>query len=648
MNVDVPKLLIEQLVGENLTNGDNAEAVSMIPSDTMDHLVALGFKLYGEDLIVSVGLVQGDASSFEQSIEKRDVEALKEVVYGHCFTPVLVPVAHPFWKSFWKWAVIAHELDAQIGSFLIKHAGVSATEAVDKLVSSTLYDPSSTPVTFEILQKYGYAISEKCAVSLLKECTPSNNSTEVPAPIQLLQQVLPTETLAKYVESALHSLFRTIPTDTNPAHQQIDLLLRAFKSILSEQALANAILASPPSANSKDQRTLPFMTACGQTHGGVLNSMWQVACAEFGPNHPFLAAFLVDVVIGGTISFKTASVPTQPIKQEDSIVVVAPDGVIRRKSLAVSALPMRRGTVGATPSSPIGLRGRSRTLDSRFASLFAEPVSESGNGSEFVNNGEYDNSDDRDRDVAARETIQAMVEGVLVPFDAGMLIPLCRAILILKSVRSRVLDFMARAEKEILRAAYLITASPETPHLSKTKWISALHNTVIDSQAWLEHVMTTSELTVLEGLKPASPTDTVKPKRRTGVHPPVPGIFSSPVFSVLLQSAGDASVVEMDAGPLPASVREVARAVRMRRQKSVSAGMVVPSNRNSGGANPIDLADVKRFYKSVQELVSLLEGATRGAVVDDSMTVGPFQKWLEEKNESVQVWNGWLSRSKWF
>ncbi|KAJ3023297.1 UNVERIFIED_CONTAM: hypothetical protein HDU68_008699 [Siphonaria sp. JEL0065] len=722
---DVPKYFVEQIVSENLKSGQTGQE-SVIPQDTIDHLVALGFKMYGDSMIIGGGdageTVIDDLWTFQQiaSGAIRDVESLKRIVYDHHFTPALVSPDHAFWSKFWIQMPSILQLDTQTGQYLLKHSGFSLEDATDKLLYESLCDPTSTASTISDLQKLGYTISKKTTLLVLTNPNPSNTphlNNAIPTSINLLKWVLSEEMLLEYVQATLSTLLKTMPTESTPSQHQIDTLLRVFKSSLPDATIAKSILAAPPSQTSKQNRTLPFMTAFGQAHGGIADSMWQVICADYGPEHAFVAAFLVDVVIGGTIvddkgKKKVYSRPGVPLTKlvkptkssgslrpiassitvtppkDETIVVVAPDGVIRKKSLSIMTKRRESGVFANSPISPsspggvgmgnsgsgYGPTARARTFDSRFSSFRSSfsgsalplaPVNvtvANFTGDLEAEEEEYDDSDDRERDVAARETIQAMVDGVHIPIDPGMLIPICRAVVILKSVRSRVVDFMTRAEKEILKAAYTINTASQSSEtynrLSKTKWISSLYRNVIDSQAWMEHVMTTSELTVLEGLKPSPDAATaLKPKRRTGIHPPVPGIFESlDAFTVLLESAGDASVVDLDSGPVPSSVQAVARSVRMRRQKSISSAppvrrtshVPIPGGNvvGSGAAvNTVEYVAVRRFYKCCEELVSLLENAQRGEV---EVPVGPFQKWLEEKDETAKSWNGWFRRSSLF
>ncbi|KAJ3136578.1 hypothetical protein HK100_001520 [Physocladia obscura] len=723
----LPKLLIEQLLRANLET-----VTSAVPQDSIDHIVALGFKLYGDALRVSDDPSHDDAWMFHALLSSAspDLMVLRSVVAAHHFVPALVPKTHPFWASYWTNVRRLVELDTEIAAHILQHSGVSYAEAKEILLYQAICNPAESVVSLQTLNAQGYSISDSVIRKILlypnppqsqavdNEQSQEANGTSIPSSITLLQEYLSKKVLLDHVLQTLSVLLKSVPSEASPSPQQIDFLLRVFKADLPDNVMATAILAAPPSETSKKNRTLPFMTAFGQNHGGVVDSIWQVVCAEYGPQHPFVAAFVVDVVIGGAIiggnnsgdsisnkiNHRSNSIRSNidsgkdivdgksvgtDAATEDTIVVVARNGVIRRQSIAlVNKRREQRDSeiamaAAVPPPSVLSGLGRSRTVDSRLAS-FRGSLSASGNGADpaLLENddddigGSNDVTNDAERDSIGRATIQALLEGVGVPMDPGMLIPICRAILILKSVKSRFIDFMARVEKDVIKSAY---SAPELdiPHnLSKSQWISALYRTVLESQAWIDQVLTISELTVLEGLKPApAPSPDQQPlvysrpftggsgsakKRSTGVHPPVPGIFSAHMFAEILESAGDATVVAMDAGPIPSSVQAVARSVRMRRQKSVSSGMVPPRRVSSAGGgdytNPVDAADIKKFYRACEELVWVLETAQRGGVVAGGMAgedggeyIGPFERWITERDSQEKSWNGWLRRSSnWF
>ncbi|KAI8610265.1 hypothetical protein BC830DRAFT_1146587 [Chytriomyces sp. MP71] len=668
LGAHLPKFLVETVVTHNVVGPavkSSRSWVAALHQDTIDHIVALGFKLYADLLLVAKDgeQVKDDPWAFEDILasETPDLTALRKVVYDHHFVPVLVPRDSEFWITFYSFACRLLRLDAKLAQHIILNSTLDQNEAAERFVHQALLSPSTTKKTMQELESAGYFVTESIALAILTNPAASKYPNPSIQSISLLQEILPDPTLISYITKGLKTLLKTLPTNSHPSPQQADTLLRLFHPLLSDASVAPCILATPPPGR---ERTLPFYTAFGQTHGGIVDALWQVICAEFGPTHPFVAAYLVDVVIGGTIPWgggvKKAEVPapTSVVQaEEDTIAVVAPDGVIRRKSISVlrpapvgRKAGLRVTTALALASSPAsggtspGLsRSLSATVDSRMGLRgFLEQAQDELD--------EFDSSDDRDRDVSARETIQAMVEGVCIPFDAGMLIPVCRAVLIMKSVRSRVLDFLSRAEKELLSAAYSPTAvvdfdSDSYARLSRTKWISALYRNVIDSQGWMEQVMTTSELTVLEGLKPGSSSSEHKSKRRTAIHPPVPGIFSGSLFEDLLENAGDASVVEMDKGPIPANVAAVARSVRMRRQKSVSSASM-PLRRFSVAVqqDQRQCAELRRFYQSCEVLVELLEAGQSG---DAGLPVpeGPFGKWLNEKD--IKSKGSWLSGASW-
>ncbi|KAJ3249282.1 hypothetical protein HDU78_005422 [Chytriomyces hyalinus] len=744
MGATLPKLLVEAFVSYNVVPSAHNSWAAYVPQDTIDHLVAWGFKLYADSLVVAApesGVVPNDDIAAFLNIMNflsPNLDELSKIVYENYFLPVLVPSHHSFWLTFYGHARRLLRLDPEMAHHIIKNSAIDPVKATDRFVYEALMDPKTTKPTILELSMFGYYITENVALRVLMNPAIVQNPNTQISSLQLLKEVLPEETLTTYLQKALKMLMKSIPTlpdtivnSSSKAPQQLDALLREFKQVLPDSAMCSVLLAPPPSYESRQNRTLPFMTLLGQTYGGVSDTVWQVVCAEYGAKHAFVAAFLVDVVIGGTISTgnenedtkasnarnlkegklnAVADSPNSPGRENtdtdnDTMVVVAPDGVIRRKSIAILGLPSRKGSrVQSSSSSTLSLSS-ALSLSSTALQSGAPSASPGSGGVAMVRNRastydpryktqpaqeqeEYDSSDDRDRDVAARETMQAMLEGVNVPLDVGMLIPILRAVIIMGSVRSRVVDFMARVEREILNAAFSPTAimdydSETLSRLSRSKWISSLYRNVIDSQAWMHSVMSTSELTVLEGLKPTAGTSTAdisfKSKRRTG-HPLIPGVFAGPAFSELLESAGDASVVELDRGPAPMSVAAVARSVRMRRQKSVSGAlpMPVPGGNRTSVFEPLrnsvlqpppqqGNADIRKFYKSCEELVLLLEGAAQsgvnvsaagrpGSEVGGMVPEGPFGKWLVEKDQRTKSWwdrpvsgSSWLSGTpSWF
>ncbi|KAJ3230887.1 hypothetical protein HDU81_004162 [Chytriomyces hyalinus] len=741
MGATLPKLLVEAFVSHNVVPSAHNSWAAYVPQDTVDHLVAWGFKLYADSLVVAApesGVVPNDdIAAFMNIMDflSPNLDELSKIVYANYFLPVLVPSDHSFWLTFYGHARRLLRLDPEMAHHIIKTSAIDPVKATDRFVYEAIMDPKTTKPTILELSMFGYYITENVALRVLMNPTIAQNPNSQTASLQLLKDVLPEDALTTYLQKALKMLMKSIPTlpdmilnNANNAPQQLDALLREFKQFLPDSAMCNVLLAPPPSYESRQNRTLPFMTLLGQTYGGVSDTVWQVICAEYGAKHAFMAAFLVDVVIGGTISTGNESEDTKPsnarnLKEgklnavadspprentdtdNDTMVVVAPDGVIRRKSISILRIPSRKGSRVQSSSSSTSSLSSTLSLSATALQSGAPSASAGSGGVAMVRNRastydpryktqpaqeqeEYDSSDDRDRDVAARETMQAMLEGVNVPLDVGMLIPILRAVIIMGSVRSRVVVFMARVEREILNAAFSPTAimdydSETLSRLSRSKWISSLYRNVIDSQAWMHSVMSTSELTVLEGLKPTAGSSAAdisfKSKRRTG-HPLIPGVFAGPAFAELLESAGDASVVELDRGPAPMSVAAVARSVRMRRQKSMSGAlhMPVPAGSRTSVFEPLRNsvlqpppqqvnADIRKFYKSCEELVSLLEDAAQsglnvsvagrpGSGVGAMVPEGPFGKWLVEKDQRTKSWwdrpvsgSSWLSGApSWF
>ncbi|KAJ3392205.1 hypothetical protein HDU84_004697 [Entophlyctis sp. JEL0112] len=689
------KYLIERLLSENLK--DSAGAVSFIPQESIDHIVALGFKLFGDALVVPSSNKDNhptdDATLFHTLLNSGDpdLNALRTIIAAHHFTPALVDPSDDFWLTFWKDIRRLVSLDLDMGIHILKHSGLRFQDAKDRMMSEALRDSHATTTSVDVLTNLGFTITESVAVSILSHAgdfdSPVNNQG-IPTSVALLQAFLDVSQLHNSVLLTLSVLFKTDPSTvggSSVVSQQCDALLRLFKGQLTTIQLAQAILASPQSSTVKHKRTLPFMTLFGQTHGGMVDSIWQVICAEFGTTHSFVAAFLVDTVIGGTITSTSAlsgrgveggvsmkrqssvySVASRrpsltPLavdaqgrtSMDETIAVVVRNGVIRKQSITLQ----KQNAVSNASPAPMNGRslsksGRSWTSDSRLGSsmsasgsgaapVWAEDETEDADESSGSND-----SEDAQRDAVGRESINAMF-GLGVPLDPGMLIPICRAVLILGSVKSRFIDFMARVEKSVIAAAFSPVTVDLPPNLSRTQWINALCRTVLESQAWIDHVMTNSELTALEGLKPPQQPHHGR-KRANTVHAPVRGIFGDPMYAEIIEAGGAASVVEMDSGPIPVSVQAVARSVRMRRQKSVGSRSGAATVRRASGAVAatavVDAADMKRFFRCCEELVSILENAERGAGHDAIGGAAPFGRWLAEKDSVVYGWNGWLKR----
>ncbi|KAJ3380610.1 hypothetical protein HDU84_005715 [Entophlyctis sp. JEL0112] len=697
------------------------------------------------------------------SAKKPNLGLLKKVLYNHGYTPALNPPSSlAEWDALWERMVGLLRYNRTMAWHVLDHCGCTRDKANDGIVSCVLRKLGSmsrgafaewTGVTsfsdwlefkeFSVTEGVVLLVLASPDIVVLKEVAAADAAAAAqsgqvngeagitPAPaapfggedvLSVLRANLDARVLEGYVEKALGILFRN---GKRNALRTIDVLLTEFS--IDEDTCARAFLAKPADEYVADHsrgagpavRVLPFMTALGQEQGGMIDMMWQLMLARYGAGHAFVAACVVDIVIGGTLKnpltargigsiasagrfnamFSQPLVPTEMTLESDIVVVVGDDGLIKYKkswTRARDELRARRQVIKRRRELEQEALTRANqqkalTLDADGINAFigdtTVKLQEAGQKTRALLEGFSDrvltatmqekaalflDHDDRDRDTAARDSLEALIDGAKVPIDPGMLGPISRGVLALKAARPRVLDFMARVEQNLIFATFHKSSTPQDQERwSKVRWISHLRRNILSSHAFLDKLLSPTELKAYEEQMKMK-----KPQSRVSY-----GVFSAPSFGRVLNTGGDnrrggivadrsttppASTAPASAPPsvlgsfssvgkfVTRQVKAAATAVSGDDAGTTSAATnrrsVLGANSGSTGLNPTasmavlanalkyatavtsDIVDpewmeVRRFYVACEDLVAVLEadGAPTG--------VGPFTKWLKEVDQ---------------
>ncbi|KAJ1559568.1 hypothetical protein HK405_010137, partial [Cladochytrium tenue] len=462
-----------------------------LPHGSLEYIVAYGFKCYADTLILDlptavtaaataavedevpyvytappstqnasalarspfqVQVPEDDATAFHRALSHThpDMETLRHVLFDNSYIPELDrPTTPDEWDDFWFKCLKILRDDAEMGRHVYRHSGWQGSPAAasDALVARALRDPTTTAGFLKFLASRpggGHRITREACVRVLASPTRlSLDSIAGMSALDLLRSCVPggDAVLKGHARAALAVLFRDgrrdavravdnllmefelgeddvgmafladgMVTDVDPDLQNRrveepagldDCIPFSFSSLrqapgapsVFTSTSAGATPSSPfaPNTTSSLKSPLPFMTALGQVQGGMTDMLWQLILARYGVNHPFAAACVVDVIIGGTLK--------NPI-----------------------AVPAQQDSGGG---------GTRRGLRSRYSVMMLNPAAASGGGRP---SGVWidEDHDDRDRDTAARDTIEALLEGAGVPIDPGMLAPISKAVLVLR------------------------------------------------------------------------------------------------------------------------------------------------------------------------------------------------------------------------
>ncbi|KAJ3328158.1 hypothetical protein HDU76_010489 [Blyttiomyces sp. JEL0837] len=515
-----------------------------LPQGSLEYIVAYGFKMYSEALLLDLPNDVAQAvmevsrtsprlstiglPSLQQQQQKRSNPApnttitasdlrhddfwlfnkalstaapnlamLRKIANEHHYVPAFHPAkTSKEWDEYWGKLLKLLRADSELGRHFFTHSGCASLQAAnDGLVAKALTDPKTKDNFVQWLEVHGYSVTEGAVVLVL--ASPDRlqlDSISGMSALDLLRSHVEENVLQKYAESALGVLFRDGKRDSLRA---VDTLMLEFE--LSEESVANAFLARnvddglEGNGNAENgaakKSDLPFMTALGQVQGGMTDMMWQLILSRYGMKHPFAAACVVDLVIGGTLK--------NPLPRRS------------RFSVLMQASDDSNGNNGGDSSNMSRLSSEDPHHD--------------------------EDHDDRDRDTAARDSLEAIIEGAGVPIDPGMLGPISKGVLILQSCRPRMLDFMVRVERGLLYATFHPEATEhDRRKWSKVRWVAAFRRHVLDNREWLEHVLSPSELAAMDE------------ERRRNRRPPqrTSGIFSGPIFAST--SAASASSAPTD------------------------------------------------------------------------------------------------------
>ncbi|KAJ1559509.1 hypothetical protein HK405_010349 [Cladochytrium tenue] len=541
-----------------------------LPSGSLDFIVAIGFRSFGDALILQApdqtvepvferpAQAEDDSVLFYRSLSRShpDLDTLRTILFGHHFIPALdPPTTADEWDDLWFKCIKLLRVDPEIGRHVFRHSGWpgSPQSASDALVARALRDPASTDAFFRFLGTRAggnHAITREACVRVLASPTRLTlDSIAGMSALDLMRTCVPggEAALKGHARAALVALFEDGRRD---AIRAIDSLLMEFE--LDEEDVAAAFLAdgtrdvpdaaaaaaataalSEPSSprdciprsfsrahltetgsqvQSTQLSSLPFMTTLGRARGGMTDMLWQLVLARYGPTHPFAAACVVDLVIGGTLK--------------------NPVTVSGRPSFSASSSSSTSELYSGDDSDPIASAARQR---SRYSVMMVDPAKLTPNtAGEPVHADQVwidETHDDRDRDAAARDSLEAILDGAGVPIDPGMLAPVAKSVLVSRTVRPRLLDFMSRIESGLLLASFGPSATDaDRLRWSRVRWVAALRRHVLDSRAFLEHVLSPSELAALDE------------RRRRSARAPdrTSGIFAGKLFAAPSNRAAQA------------------------------------------------------------------------------------------------------------
>ncbi|KAJ3091870.1 hypothetical protein HK100_007079 [Physocladia obscura] len=761
------------LIDVDLSNSEEADDDKSASSSYLNHLAwTVDFEsnktvIHDDPYLFSRALAGNQNRALARN--RPNFAVLKKVVFGNYYTPALNPPTSSLeWNALWESLVSLMSFNADMAWHILDHCGCTRDKANDGMVSCVLRK-LNTMTTTEFSQWTGvntfaewlelgrFKVTEGAVLLVLaspdtvvlKELydTASSNSnneqegedqeTKGEDILSVLRANVDKHLLAEYVETALSILFRNGKRD---ALRTADVLLTEFG--ITEEACACAFLAksrddyfadhsytdTKNSNNSDSIKLLPFMTALGQEQGGMIDMMWQLMLSKYGSRHAFVAACVVDTVIGGTLKnplttraggrfntmFNQPLLPTDSTLESDVIVVVGDDGVIKykkswtrardelrarrqmirkRKEILAEAVATKEKQQQQQQQGINGYMDKETVAALQVAGQKTRTILE-GLGDRVLTAALQEKSslfadhDDRDRDTAARDSLEALFEGAKVPIDPGMVGPISRGVLALKAARPRVLDFMARVEQNLLFVVFNPSAKPEDHEKwSDVRWISHIRRNILQSHSFLEKLLTPVELAAYE--------EHARQRKDLQTRASL-GVFSNPSFGKVLAQNGtvDAaaaaaatsnrrSVVVAPSKPVQEntsglfsmnSLTTVGRFVtrQVKAAATVAAGYAEESesapanNRKSliaanasrtqkiaAATNPTaslailanalkyasavtsDIVDpewmeVRRFYVACEDLVALLEG---GVAPPNGAAVGPFGKWLKEVDE---------------
>ncbi|KAJ3279259.1 hypothetical protein HK104_001613, partial [Borealophlyctis nickersoniae] len=456
----LPKYLVERAFRES------QDAPDRLPEGTVEFLVAQGYKLYGDTMRLSMPFANHSAASVESPDESDfahddheeeisfaqmaaegpltddvgefelcfantqiSIENLKRIVEKHGYTPALQPPRTKYgWNDYWDKLYRLVSVDPKLTLFLCKHSGCDSHFANDEVVARALQDSKTTPELLKWLMEQGFELSAGAVVEVLASSDGFPiYSNEAQRSLNLLKEVLPAGQLKEYAEFALIPLLRE---SARQSLRAADFLITEFD--LDEEAVGRALFVNPYDVVCR--KGAAFVTTFGRAYGGMRDGLWQLILGRYGVEHPFAAACMNDLIVGGTIP---------------------------------------------PPSSK---------FNARYSGISSATESSSASTSSSVFRGNWNTGEDEDstNDSAARDSLEAMVEaGVsLEPATFG---PVAKAVLETKRLAIRQLDWLARIERGLLETAANKGATEyERRKWSRVRWVAAFQRCVLNDPEYRE------------------------------------------------------------------------------------------------------------------------------------------------------------------
>ncbi|KAJ3121861.1 hypothetical protein HK098_003314 [Nowakowskiella sp. JEL0407] len=497
-----------------------------------------------------------DAVEFESCFFSKgepNIELIKQLIEKHHYVPALAcPSGALAWHDHWGRIVSVFKLDAKLALFLARHSGVEWPIVNESIVSRMLRDSTTTVESFsEILESGGFEITREAIVDILtsREFPLSTNARSeggsIPA-LDILRKTVSLEFLLDAVEVALSKLFReAVPRSLREA----DYLMTEFN--IQEDCVSRALLVNP--STIKCVRNLhpfrvPTMTVFAEAMadaavvynransngvepgvddpdtnamfsmfkkenndemhgGGIRDCLWQLIIGRYGGDHAFVQACLVDLLVGGVVPLANVRkntwihIPTVEERDKQSTTNL-------RKSVTNYSITSLRSSNSKTFSDLYPTSGQSTPPTVIFAQQSSQSpmISNTLTSDHIISLVEEDDEEEDMKDSISRDSLEALLEAG-VPLEPPTFGPLSRAILGTRKVHARQLDFLARVERGLLGLDQLSkpaqtnsgSMSPSTSlsqldfdadtsvdkrRWSKVRWVAAFRRNVLDDKEW--------------------------------------------------------------------------------------------------------------------------------------------------------------------
>ncbi|KAL2916102.1 hypothetical protein HK105_204193 [Polyrhizophydium stewartii] len=607
----LPRFLVEQA-------HRRAVAGSLpLPAGTAEYLVAQAYRQYGDRLLIggvdTMGVAdededdggQGDAAAAaaaphlparrwlddhaELTIalarDPIDLARTEVVVREHHYTPALndALLASSFdldvlWDGIARLAL----LDAETAMHLVRHSGVPFVTANDAVAVRILASMLWTPDALRAALAAGFSISHDVAVALLSDpriATPTFGRVR-----SLMADLFPRDRLLSFIEDAMYELCRQ---NTRPAMRVIDFLLNEYE--VPERTAGRALLAHPYDIRQmrmKRRYLLPLATTFGVAHGGMSDAFWPVVATKFGLGHVFVESCLIDMLVGGAI-------PTTLSPETNAMLFVdngSSQGQSRGGVSAVAAgsaeAPITAGGLIAPPAVTKSGINRQRASVGQPSRMLFSWMSR-----------QRPPDLDADAESSSRDSLAAMFD-LGVPIRPTETFPvIAHMVYSSRKVPLRVLEYMSRVERGVLKSAPPKPNSPRDDNaFPAAEWLRVFRQCVLEEPNWVA-VIPSDTVTA------STPLDEADNVFLTSGADDIGSVLSA--FG-LGHSNGNGS------GDSPISVASGAASLMSNRTTGTSSTSHYPASIVSGQTSTTNMSSIfgtstKGFFHSFTETVRLMD-----------------------------------------